>query len=49
MLFDAQLVFDTLYTLITFGYHDPSIDILKLDPPTETFRIRLVCMLVLLS
>ena len=46
MLFDSGLVFHVLYTLITFGYGVPGLDISKLDSPTDCFRIRLVCMLL---
>lgn len=42
---ESQLIFDTLYNLLTFGHSDtqePS----TLDPPGDCFRIRLVCTLL---
>eukprot|EP00096_Caligus_rogercresseyi_P010059 TRINITY_DN3548_c0_g1_i3.p1 TRINITY_DN3548_c0_g1~~TRINITY_DN3548_c0_g1_i3.p1 ORF type:complete len:1212 (-),score=455.06 TRINITY_DN3548_c0_g1_i3:427-4062(-) len=40
-LIDSSVIFKVLYSLITFGSGDP-----LLDPPTHTFRLRLVCSLL---
>eukprot|EP00730_Choanoeca_flexa_P003310 TRINITY_DN11359_c3_g1_i1.p1 TRINITY_DN11359_c3_g1~~TRINITY_DN11359_c3_g1_i1.p1 ORF type:complete len:1196 (+),score=478.84 TRINITY_DN11359_c3_g1_i1:208-3588(+) len=40
-LVDSRLVFNTLYSLITFAAHDA-----YLDPPQHCFRIKLVCVLL---
>jgi len=41
---DAQVIFDTLYLFITFGHELDEAGNLtsKLDPPSDTFRVRLV-------
>ncbi|BDA48017.1 Regulator of nonsense transcripts 2 [Coccomyxa sp. Obi] len=44
-IIDSRTIFDTLYTLLTFG-HDSPETAAALDPPTSYFRVRLVCMLL---
>ena len=41
----CRTVFDTLYLLLSFG-HQSLEDSQKYDPPTNYFRIRLVCVLL---
>ncbi len=47
-LFNSQVLFDTLYLLITFGHYVNSNGALesRVDPPTDYFRIRLVITLL---
>ncbi len=42
---ESQVVFDTLYLFITFG-HTEGQEESPLDPPSDCFRIRLVCTLL---
>jgi regulator of nonsense transcripts 2 len=45
----SNIIFDTLYTLIFFGHRKGRAypdQIATIDPPTDSFRIRLVCMLL---
>eukprot|EP00029_Vermamoeba_vermiformis_P002932 TRINITY_DN1329_c0_g1_i5.p1 TRINITY_DN1329_c0_g1~~TRINITY_DN1329_c0_g1_i5.p1 ORF type:complete len:1191 (+),score=394.25 TRINITY_DN1329_c0_g1_i5:17-3589(+) len=44
-LVENQIIFDTLYTFIAFG-HATEEEMNEIDPPDETFRIRLVCTLL---
>ena len=41
----CRTVFDTLYLLLSFGHQNPE-DTEKYDPPTNYFRVRLVCVLL---
>jgi regulator of nonsense transcripts 2 len=48
-LFDSQVIFDQLYLLLTFGYSFNATTgnvHSALDPPLDSFRIRLVCTLL---
>jgi regulator of nonsense transcripts 2 len=44
-LIEHPVVFDMLYTLITYG-HEPNAEFPNIDPPSDTFRVRLVCVLL---
>ena len=47
-LVDSQLIFDTLYLLLTLGHEADEAGKLvsRIDPPSDTFRIRLVVTLL---
>ncbi|GAB5369539.1 hypothetical protein AAMO2058_001413700 [Amorphochlora amoebiformis] len=47
-MLDLQPILDTLYAIITVGhYQDEDGKLMsKVDPPTDTYRVRLVCMLL---
>jgi hypothetical protein len=48
-LLDSQTLFDTFYLLLTFGHEVDEITgklISKIDPPSDTFRVRLIVTLL---
>nr|XP_039249832.1 regulator of nonsense transcripts 2-like isoform X1 [Styela clava] len=45
-MFDSTIIFNTLYSFITFGVSYNHMNPSVLDPPEHLFRIRLVCILL---
>jgi len=47
-MLSLQPILDTLYAMITVGHYtnDKGELVSKVDPPTDTYRVRLVCMLL---
>eukprot|EP00803_Ostreobium_quekettii_P008396 evm.model.scf_755.1 EVM.evm.TU.scf_755.1 scf_755:18101-34941(-) len=44
-LLDSRTLFESLYWILNFG-HDTPEDAMRLDPPGDTFRIRMICTLL---